>query len=73
MPKSLYRTAEELENSLFSGSTYKSASIFKGAPYEVQHLLLYHLPVPQASNMAIVFALVVKVYCGVWCHQLDEV
>lgn len=39
VPKSLYRTAEELEseeNHLLSDSIYKSASIFKGAPYEVQ-------------------------------------
>lgn len=39
VPKSLYRTAEELEseeNRLLTDSIYKSASIFKGAPYEVQ-------------------------------------
>lgn len=39
VPKFLYRTAEELEseeNSLLTDSIYKSASIFKGAPYEVQ-------------------------------------
>ncbi|PWA33282.1 hypothetical protein CCH79_00013609, partial [Gambusia affinis] len=38
VPKSLYRTAEELEseeNCLLTDSIYKSASIFKGAPYEV--------------------------------------
>ncbi|XP_028267638.1 SEC14-like protein 1 [Parambassis ranga] len=38
VPKSLYRTAEELEseeNHLLSDSIYKSASIFKGAPYEL--------------------------------------
>lgn len=38
VPKSLYRTAEELEseeNRLMSDSIYKSASIFKGAPYEM--------------------------------------
>lgn len=38
VPKSLYRTAEELEseeNRLLTDSIYKSASIFKGAPYEV--------------------------------------
>ncbi len=42
VPKSLYRTAEELEseeNRLLTDSIYKSASIFKGAPYEVQTLL----------------------------------
>ncbi|XP_039979510.1 SEC14-like protein 1 [Xiphias gladius] len=36
--KSLYRTAEELEseeNRLLTDSIYKSASIFKGAPYEM--------------------------------------
>ncbi|XP_019723944.1 SEC14-like protein 1 [Hippocampus comes] len=38
VPKSLYRTAEELEiedNRLLTESIYKSASIFKGAPYEI--------------------------------------
>ncbi|XP_029946219.1 SEC14-like protein 1 [Salarias fasciatus] len=38
VPKSLYRTAEELEseeNCLLTDSIYKSASIFKGAPYEM--------------------------------------
>lgn len=35
----MYRTVEELEseeNRLLTDSIYKSASIFKGAPYEVQ-------------------------------------
>lgn len=44
VPKSLYRTAEELEseeNRLLTDSIYKSASIFKGAPYEVLHLFIY--------------------------------
>lgn len=38
VPKSLYRTAEELESEeyrLLTDSIYKSASIFKGAPYEM--------------------------------------
>lgn len=38
VPKSLYRTAEEVEteeNCLLTDSIYKSASIFKGAPYEM--------------------------------------
>ncbi|XP_034046511.1 SEC14-like protein 1 [Thalassophryne amazonica] len=38
VPKSLYRTAEELEseeNCLLTDTIYKSASIFKGAPYEM--------------------------------------
>ncbi|XP_068605936.1 SEC14-like protein 1 [Brachionichthys hirsutus] len=38
VPKSLYRTAEVLEseeNRLLTDSIYKSASIFKGAPYEM--------------------------------------
>ncbi|KAK2894027.1 SEC14-like protein 1 [Channa argus] len=38
VPKSLYRAAEELEseeNRLLTDSIYKSASIFKGAPYEM--------------------------------------
>ncbi|KAM3863711.1 SEC14-like protein 1 [Diretmus argenteus] len=38
VPKSLYRTAEELEsgeNRLWTDSIYKSASVFKGAPYEL--------------------------------------
>ncbi|KAI7803939.1 putative SEC14-like protein 1 [Triplophysa rosa] len=38
VPKSLYRTAEELENEevkLWTESIYKSASVFKGAPHEV--------------------------------------
>lgn len=39
VPKSLYRTAEELESEetrLLTDSIYKSASIFKGAPFEVR-------------------------------------
>ncbi|KAM4635686.1 SEC14-like protein 1 [Polymixia lowei] len=38
VPKSLYRTAEELEseeNRLWTDSIYKSASVFKGAPFEL--------------------------------------
>ncbi|KAM9844107.1 SEC14-like protein 1 [Aulostomus maculatus] len=38
VPKSLYRTAEELEsdeNCLLTDSIYKSAGIFKGSPYEM--------------------------------------
>ncbi|XP_029015489.1 SEC14-like protein 1 isoform X2 [Betta splendens] len=38
VPKCLYRTAEELEseeNRLLTDSIYKSASVFKGAPYEM--------------------------------------
>ncbi|XP_056608613.1 SEC14-like protein 1 [Triplophysa dalaica] len=38
VPKSLYRTAEELENEevkLWTESIYKTASVFKGAPHEV--------------------------------------
>lgn len=38
VPKSLYRTAEEMEseeNHLLTDSIYKSASIFKAAPFEV--------------------------------------
>ncbi|XP_028978131.2 SEC14-like protein 1 isoform X2 [Esox lucius] len=38
VPKSLYRTAEELENDdirLWTETIYQSASIFKGAPHEV--------------------------------------
>ena len=45
VPKSLYRTAEQLEseeNRLWADAIYKSASVFKGAPYEVPHLL-HHL------------------------------
>lgn len=44
VPKSLYRTAEELEseeNRLLTDSIYKSACIFKGAPYEVKTKFLY--------------------------------
>lgn len=39
VPKSLYRTAEELENEdikLWTETIYQSASVFKGAPHEVQ-------------------------------------
>ena len=39
MPKSLYRTAEELENEdirLWTETIYQSASVFKGAPHEVR-------------------------------------
>lgn len=45
VPKSLYRTAEELEseeNHLLTDSIYKSASIFKAAPFEV--------PCPSRAN-----------------------
>uniref|UniRef100_A0A8C7F0D6 SEC14-like protein 1 n=1 Tax=Oncorhynchus kisutch TaxID=8019 RepID=A0A8C7F0D6_ONCKI len=38
VPKSLYRTAEELENediSLWTETIYQSASVFKGAPHEI--------------------------------------
>ncbi|XP_075999333.1 SEC14-like protein 1 [Genypterus blacodes] len=38
VPKTLYRTAEELESEetrLWTESIYKSASVFKGAPYEM--------------------------------------
>lgn len=38
VPKSLYRTAEELENEeikLWTETIYKTASVFKGAPHEV--------------------------------------
>lgn len=39
MPKSMYRTAEELENEdvrLWTETIYQSASVFKGAPHEVR-------------------------------------
>lgn len=39
IPKSMYRTAEELENEdvrLWTETIYQSASIFKGAPHEVR-------------------------------------
>ena len=38
VPRSLYRTAEELESEelrLWNDTIYKSASIFMGAPHEV--------------------------------------
>lgn len=38
VPKSLYRTAEELENEeikLWTETIYKTASVLKGAPHEV--------------------------------------
>lgn len=38
VPKSLYRTAEELENEeikLWTETIYKTASVFKGVPHEV--------------------------------------
>lgn len=53
VPKSLYRTAEELEseeNRLLTDSIYKSASIFKGAPYEVEFLLLNQHPDPHVAR-----------------------
>lgn len=40
VPKSLYRTAEELENEdlrLWTETIYQSASVFKGSPHEVRH------------------------------------
>lgn len=48
VPKSMYRTAEELENEdirLWTETIYQSASVFKGAPHEVrpntEHLGVY--------------------------------
>lgn len=48
VPKSMYRTAEELENEdvrLWTETIYQSASVFKGAPHEVrlnmEHLSVY--------------------------------
>lgn len=41
VPKSLYRTPEELENEdlkLWTETIYQSASVFKGAPHEVPTL-----------------------------------
>ncbi|XP_060058806.1 SEC14-like protein 1 isoform X3 [Erinaceus europaeus] len=41
VPKSLYRTAEELENEdlkLWTETIYQSASVFKGAPHEGSHV-----------------------------------
>lgn len=38
VPKSMYRTAEEVENEdvrLWTETIYQSASVFKGAPHEV--------------------------------------
>lgn len=47
VPKSLYRTAEELENEeikLWTETIYKTASVFKGAPHEVfQRFDAHHL------------------------------
>ena len=48
VPKSLYRTAEELENEdlkLWTETIYQSASVFKGAPHEVPALQ----PLPQET------------------------
>lgn len=39
VPKSMYRTPEELENEdirLWTETIYQSASVFKGAPHEVR-------------------------------------
>lgn len=69
MPKSLYRTAEELENEevkLWTESIYKTASVFKGAPHEVRfiywRLLAIHssLCLPDLSCM----------FVDIWCHLL---
>ena len=45
VPKSLYRTAEDLENEevkLWNESIYKSASVLKGSPHEVQLIHSQH-------------------------------
>lgn len=58
VPKSLYRTAEELESEehrLLTDSIYKSASIFKGAPYEVQSLFVNQHPDPHESEREATF------------------
>lgn len=42
VPKSLYRTPEELENDgikLWTETIYQSASVFKGAPHEVRLII----------------------------------
>lgn len=47
VPKSLYRTAEELENEdlrLWTETIYQSASVFKGAPHEVRLRRLHSGP-----------------------------
>lgn len=49
VPKSLYRTAEELENEdlkLWTETIYQSASVFKGAPHEVPDPRLPPIPTP---------------------------
>jgi len=61
VPKSLYRTAEELESEehcLLTDSIYKSANIFKGAPYEV-HSQLW--PCVRLASQSFI-----QVW-GVWC------
>ncbi|TUO32239.1 SEC14-like protein 1 [Bagarius yarrelli] len=43
VPKSLYRTPEELENDdikLWTETIYQSASVFKGAPHEASLALM---------------------------------
>ncbi|MCJ8729985.1 hypothetical protein PDJAM_G00114160 [Pangasius djambal] len=46
VPKSLYRTPEELENDdikLWTETIYQSASVFKGAPHEARHITCFLL------------------------------
>lgn len=79
VPKSLYRTAEELEseeNRLLTDSIYKSASIFKGAPYEVPHLCI-RVSESEAAFIVLIYisnlSLCWILYCGLGCHQVGEV
>lgn len=63
VPKSLYRTAEEMEseeNHLLTDSIYKSASIFKAAPFEVPVLVV------------LILLKAAVLYSGLHCHQLEE-
>lgn len=52
VPKSMYRTPEELENEdvrLWTETIYQSASIFKGAPHEVRREVHHQETMPSLS------------------------
>jgi len=73
VPKSLYRTAEDLENEevkLWNESIYKSASVLKGYPHEVQ-LIHSTLNNTQLSLVTSAGQSSLSQQCvNKWCHLL---
>lgn len=74
VPKSLYRTAEELENEevkLWNESIYKSASVLKGAPHEVQLIHRQHSTIYICCCLLQLCKVQFHIQCvDNWCHLL---